>query len=134
MENERQDALIERHAVALLLLLDKGLTRLDGIVVDGTVVPVGGVGTIVLVGGHRIETRRHTPSEEALEVSEVRVGDGPLEGLEDVGYVAVGTDVWSTEPANESANCRRRAAVAWRALSASISSCASQLGLNPGSW
>jgi hypothetical protein len=102
MENERQDALVERHAGALLLFLDKGLTRLDGIVVNGTVVPVGGVGAIVPVGGRRVEARRHTPSEESLEVSEIGVGDGPLEGLEDVGYVAVGTDVWATEPANES--------------------------------
>jgi hypothetical protein len=102
MKNERQDALVEGHAVALLLFLDKGLTRLDGIVVDGTVVPVGSVGAIVLVGGRCIEARRHTPSEEALEISEVRVGDGPFEGLEDVGYVAVGTDVWATEPTNES--------------------------------
>jgi hypothetical protein len=102
MENERQDALVERHAVALLLFLDKGLTRLDGIVVDGTVVPVRCVGTIVPVSGFCVEACRHTPSEESLEVSKVRVGDGPLEGLEDVGHVAVGTDVWSTEPANES--------------------------------
>jgi hypothetical protein len=67
------------------LLLDKGLTRLDRVIIDGAMVPVGGVGTIVLVGGRRIEACWHAPSEESLEVSEVRVGDGPLEGLEDVG-------------------------------------------------
>jgi hypothetical protein len=101
MKNEWQDALVEGHAVALLLFLDKRLACLDGIVVDGTVIPVRGVGAIVLVGDCRIEACRHTPGEESLEVSEVRVGNGPLQSLEDVGYLAVGADVWAAEPANE---------------------------------
>jgi hypothetical protein len=84
------------------LLVDQCLTCLDGIIINGAVVPLGGVGAIVPVSGRRIEPCRHTPSEESLKVSKVGVGDGPLEGLEDVGYAAVGTDMWATEPSSES--------------------------------
>jgi hypothetical protein len=38
VENEPPDTLIKGHTLSLLLLLDKHLTCLDGIIVDGAVI------------------------------------------------------------------------------------------------